>query len=254
MAQEQGIKVGISLKGAFPNVKNTLRTAMFMVATEAQHEWIKLARRSLHGTAHAYVSSILDPVWKSNKVEVILRADTPQGRLANALEQGCGPFDMKLGFLKSSKAKGKGGDKYLTIPLRLKTYGSHGDSPPVMPSTIYKSAQQLKIGQSMTLPKIYEGYGMRTRLSVDIRRWGSYTWKTSPFQNITKVRRWPGLTPLGLPRESAGMYMVFRRVSRKSSPDSWIHPGHKARNFIDQVSNKINQIFPRILNNVWGAS
>jgi hypothetical protein len=119
-----------------------------------------------------------------------------------------------------------------------------------MPSSIYKRASALEVGQSMTLSKKYEGYGLRTRLSADLKRWGSYTWKTSPYQGITKVARWPNLIPLGTPRESAGMYMIFRRVSRKSDPNSWIHPGFKSINLIDQVQNKMSDIFPKILDNV----
>jgi hypothetical protein len=56
--------------------------------------------------------------------------------------------------------------------------------------------------------------------------------------------------PLGLPRESAGMYNVFRRVSDKSDPNSWIHPGFKSKDFLSQVSNKIDEIFPKVLDNV----
>ena len=244
------LTIGMELKGALPPLKGQMREIMMMVGQEAQHEWKRLARQTFHGAAYAYVSSIGDPIWKQNRVEIILDISTPEGKLANALEQGCGPFDMKPGFLRSPKAKGSGKNKYITIPLRLKSFGTHGDSPPVMPSTIYRQAAQLGLGQSMTLPKKYEGYGLRSRLSADLKRWEHYTWKTSPFQGITKVARWPGLIPLGLPRESAGMYMIFRRVSRKSSPDSWIHPGFKAKNLMEQVTNKIDEVFPKILDNV----
>ncbi len=244
------LTISLEMKGAFPSTKSQMRDILMMVAEEAQHEWHKLARNKLHGTAHAYISSIMPPVYSRNQVTITLRSDTPEGRLANSLEQGCGPFDMKPGFLRSSKVKGKGQNKYLTVPLRLKSFGSRGDSPPVMPSTIYKKASALQVGQSMTLAKKYEGYGLRTRLSADLKRWENYTWKTSPFQGITKVARWPNLIPLGTPRESAGMYMIFRRVSRKSDASSWIHPGFKAINLISQVENKIDNIFAKILDNV----
>jgi len=162
------------------------------------------------------------------------------------------------GFLRSPKAKiggkiGRTTNKYITIPLRLKSSGSMGGSPPVMPSTIYKKASQLEIGGRLTLSKKYEGLGLRTRLSADLKRWQHYTWKTSPFQNIVKVPRFTGLVKLGLPRESAGMYMVFRRVSKKSNPSSWIHPGFKAANLVDQVVSKVELMFPTIVNNIMGA-
>lgn len=250
MPKTAAFKVSMSLKGALPSVKTHMRTVLFMVAEEAKHEWIKLARRELHSTAYAYVDGIGDPIYRKNEIAIKLT-----GWLPNALENGIPPFDMKKGFLKSKKAKltkKAGGGRYLTIPLQLKSYGSHGDSPPVMPSGIYKRASQLKLGQSLTLPKRYEGYGLKTRLSADIKRWGHYTWKTSPFQSIMKLPKWRGLLPTAAGQQS--MYMVFRRVSKKSDPASWIHPGFRAKNLLEKTSTYIEKIFPKILDNVISAS
>jgi hypothetical protein len=254
----KGFSSSLSIKGALPNVKSTMQTVLQMTAQEARNQWVKLARQRFHVTSSAYVNSIEDPVFRGNQVTITLRADSPEGKLANMLEQGSEPFDMKPGFLRSPKAKiggkiGRTTNKYITIPLRLKSSGSMGGSPPVMPSTIYKKASQLEIGGRLTLSKKYEGLGLRTRLSADLKRWQHYTWKTSPFQNIVKVPRFTGLVKLGLPRESAGMYMVFRRVSKKSNPSSWIHPGFKAANLVDQVVSKVELMFPTIIDNVMGA-
>jgi len=246
----QDFKVSIQWKGSFPPVTSMMTSVMNMAAQEVRHEWAKLARSTLHSTAATYIKAIGEPVWeKKDTVSISLDINSDAGKFASMLENGCGPFDMKPGFLKSPKAS-KG---YLTIPLSLKSTGSTGDSPPVMPSTIYKDAMRLKMGQSMTLSKNYEGYGLRTRLSADIKRWGHYTWKTSPFQGITKVPRWPNLIPLGLPRESAASYMTFRRVSRKSDPNSWIHPGFQAKNLMEKASAKLDDVFTKILDNVFSA-
>jgi hypothetical protein len=188
------------------------------------------------------------PVRKGSTVTIKL-----SGALPNMLEEGCPPYDMKKSLLRSPKAKtGKGGNKYITVPLYLKTKGS--SSPPAMPPSIYKAASKLQFGQSLTLPKKYEGYGLRTRLSPDLKRWGHYTWKTSPFEGIVKIQRWPGLVPLGLPRERQAMYVTFRRVSKKSDPNSWIHPGFRRRNFIECTAAKIDTIFPKVLDSVLSAT
>lgn len=256
---ESKFKIRLELKGALPNVKKTMQTVLQMTAQEAKNQWVKLARQRFHTTASSYVSSIGDPVFRGAMVTITLRRDSPEGKLANMMEQGSEAFDMKPGFLRSPKAKtgkdkvGRSANKYITIPLRLKSSGSMGGSPPVMPSTIYRKASQLEIGGRLTLTKKYEGLGLRTRLSADLTRWQHYTWKTSPFQNIVKVPRFTGLVKLGLPRESAGMYMVFRRVSKKSDPSSWIHPGFKAANLVDTVVSKVEQMFPTIINNVMGV-
>jgi hypothetical protein len=169
------------------------------------------------------------------------------------LEEGKSPYDMKPGLLRSPKAKtGKGGGKYITVPLYLKTKGRQ--SPPAMPSSIYKAAFKLQFGQSLTMPKKYDGYGLRTRLSPDLKRWGHYTWKSSPFEGIVKIQRWPGLMPLGLPRERQASYITFRRVSTKSDPNSWIHPGFRRRNFIERTAEKIDTIFSKVLDSVMSAS
>jgi very-short-patch-repair endonuclease len=151
------------------------------------------------------------------------------------------------GFLRSRKAKkGKKG-KYITIPLSLKSSGAMGGSPPVMPGPIYNMAKGLGFGQRLQLSKTYEGYGIRSKLSNDLKKWGNYTWKTSPFQGIVKYQRYPGLVPLGLPREKLASYKVFRRVSKNSDPGSWIHPGFKPRNFMSKVMTLMYQEFPKLL-------
>jgi hypothetical protein len=233
----------LEMKGKLPVavVKNH-NSMLDMVAAQAYNEWVKIARQNLHSTAKNYIAGLSIPSKKKGEISVVLR-----GKFPNMIEEGSGPFDMKKGFLRSPKAKmGKKG-KYITIPLSLKSSGSKGASPPVMPAPIYNQAMRLSFGQSMKLPKKYQGYGLRSQLSKDLKKWGAYTWKTSPFQGITKFQRYPGLVPLGLPREKLAIYKTFRRVSEKSDKNSWIHPGFRRRNFVEQVSNKMKDIFPKLL-------
>ena len=242
-------KISMELKGMFPSTKKQMGNILEAVAYEARREWIKLARERLHGTASVYIDGIAEPKRRGSTVEIKL-----VGVLPNMLENGCPPFDMKKGLLRSPKAKtGKGGNRYITVPLYMKSPGARGGSPPAIPNPLYRQALKLKFGESLALPKRYEGWGLRTRLSADLKKWGHYTWKSSPFQGITKVRRFPGLTPLGLPREKAGAFVTFRRVSKKSDPASWVHPGFVSRNLIEQTQNKLNEIFPRILDGTLGG-
>jgi hypothetical protein len=239
-------KVTMELKGQLPNVKQQMGSILEAVASEARREWVKLARERLHSTSSTYIEAIGAPKRKGTTIEIKLG-----GAMPNMIENGCPPFDMKKGLLRSPKAKrDKKGNKYITVPLRMKSAGAYGGSPPVLPSPIYRQALNLKFGQSLTLPKKYEGWGLKTRLSADLKKWGHYTWKTSPFQGVTRVQRFPGLTPLGLPREKLGKMMTFRRVSTKSDPNSWIHPGFTALNLIEKTAEKVNSIFPKILDSV----
>jgi len=248
------MKVEFSMKGQFPNVRQAWGDILVLTATAARQEWVKAARQKLHTTAKLYTDAISDPVVKRSSAVITLR-----GWLPNALECGHPPWDMKPFLLKGRKAKrDKRGRPYTTVPFGLKAPGGgdRGPSPPVMPSSIYKRASQLQYGQSMNLPKKYEGYGIRTRLTPDIKKWDSYTWKTSPFQGITKIQRFSG-DPMSryvaTGGKRAGMrsgYQTYRRVSKASDPNSWLHPGFRSIRALDQAVVNLEKIFPEIVSRI----
>jgi hypothetical protein len=238
-------KVSWQQKGMLPNVRAMMPTLMGVAMDLARTEWIKVARANLRTSKDAYVSGIREGEIQGRNGVIRL-----VGWLPNAIEQGLGPFDMKPGFLRSPKAHGKQGNKYFNVPFQLRAPGSAGGSPPVMPQSIYNLASKLRFGQSLQLPKIYEGYGLRSRLSQDMSRWGNYTWQTSPFQGITRERRFPG----ELQTSSAGrmaQYKTFRRVSSRSDRSSWIHPGFRARDLMEKAvanyESKISEVVSQAL-------
>jgi hypothetical protein len=243
------IKVTMDIKGMDKGIRPNMSLILELAAVEARNEWVKLAREVLHSTASAYVSAIGEPEGRGLTRTIRLKSDTSAGKLANALEEGIGPFDMKEGFLKSRKAKrSKAGGKYITIPFQLKTPGAAGGMPPVMPRSIYRLASQMQSGQQLKLPTHLDGYAIRSRLSPDLKKWDNYTWKSSPFQGITKTPMFPGMLPEA---QKSSKYTTFRRVSSKSDPSSWIHPGFRAVNLADRASEKLKDIFPKIVETVW---
>jgi hypothetical protein len=227
-------------KGNLPNVKRMMPTLMGVAADLARNEWIKVARANLRTSKDVYINGIQEPEMQGKNVVIKL-----VGWLPNALEQGLGAFDMKPGFLGSPNAHGLQ-NKYFNVPFQLRAPGAAGGSPPVMPSSVYALASKLKAGQSLNLPKSYEGYGLRSRLSQDLNRWGNYTWKTSPFQGIVREKRFPGQLRSGM------QYKTFRRVSKNSASSSWIHPGFQARNLMERaVTNyetKVSNVVAQALN------
>lgn len=248
-------KVIFETSGALPSVRNIMDQALVLTAAAARQEWIRIARQRLRGTASLYISNIGQPEIKRNSATIRLRADTSEGKLANMLEVGAPAFDIKVGLLKSpkvSRTKGKegtrGGAPYIRVPFQLKTPGGgeRGPTPPVMPRPIYRMASQLQFGEQLKLPKKYEDYSIKTRLSSDLTKWGHYTWKASPFEGIVRTRKWPGELPT-TPAGRRAAYMTFRTVSRNSDPSSWIHPGFRARNCIEAASARLEQIFPEII-------
>jgi hypothetical protein len=242
-------KVSMDLKGQLPNVKQQMREVLRLTADAARVEWVKSAKNLLHTTVNQYVEGIGYPTIKGFTAEIKL-----SGWLPNALEEGISPFDLKIGLLKSKKAKRmKKGGKYIRIPFGLKTPGAQGVSPQVMPAPIYKSAVKLNFGQSVKLPVKYENMGLRTRLSPDLKKWQHYTWKSSPFAGITKVQKYPGMLPSSKTGKLAA-YKTFRTVSSKSDPSSWVHPGFRDRKILEVAANQIQHIFPEVMNQVMGVN
>ncbi len=236
---EARFKISLETTGQLPNTRSMMQHALRLTAEASRQEWVRIARQRLRTTAKTYISSIGPVEMGRGTATIRLRGDTPGGKLANALEQGAGPFDLKRGLLKSPKVSHtkEGNKPYIHVPFQLKTPGggARGAEPSVMPRSIYRLASQLGVGEQMKLPKKYEDYGIKTRLSPDIARWGHYTWKTSPYQGITRTQTVGGAhLPAG---KSA--YMTFRTVSKNSDPSSWIHPGFRARNCMEMQSKKI---------------
>ena len=233
-------KISIEMSGQLPNLKNIAQQALFSTAQAARQEWIRIARQRLRSTARGYISSIGPVEINRNVATIRLRANTPEGKLANALEDGASPYDLKRGLLRSSKVKRtKDGKPYIHVPFQLKTPGggARGSEPSVMPRSIYRLASQMGIGQQMKLPKKYEDYGIKTRLSADIQKWGHYTWKASPYQGIVK-------TPSGGGKST---YHTFRTVSKNSDSNSWIHPGFRARKCIEAAAQSIDKIYAEVV-------
>jgi len=195
------------------------------------------------------------------------------GSTANNVEYGSPPYDMKIGFANSKKAKRTGENKtgfeagrtmkyeekgwYLTIPFRIGTpktvsFGS------VMPQDIYtKLALKLKpsvqteqggkiewgdkitLGQLKNLGKGYEKKGV----SKGYGDWKPYTHTSAEFEGLVNIQH-------EYKKDTQGFYMKFRRVSSKSNANSWIHPGFKAVNIFDEAVKDTNtdDIFDKVLN------
>ena len=121
------------------------------------------------------------------------------------------PFDMKIGFSRSRKVhKTKDGGWYLNIPFRHKASS--------MPRSIYNQARQLNEGESLKV-------NGSTKTS-----WTGYQHNSN---NLDGLRR--------MVNNTYGKYYTFRRVSNKSDPLSWWHPGVPVSNPGTVQSNVIQK-------------
>lgn len=197
----------------------------------------------LNTTRADYIRSIyVEDVNKQLKV-VGLR-----GWLANAVEQGCEPFDEKEGFKKSSKIKMKrDGGWYLTIPFRMASSGAVGTSQ-VFSGKIPKEVEAVvksKVSKGdlsgvkkIELPSEYAALGKRPVVKSSTTEFNEYVHKSPIYEGTTKSTK-----------PQHGQYINFRRISDLSDPMSWIHTGIQARNLAQKALNKTIPDIRNIMNN-----
>ena len=154
-------------------------------------------------------------------------------KLVQKLEEGSPPWDMKESLLASPKAKtAKDGSKYITIPFRWGVPGTIGDSgvfSNIMPQDIYSEAKGLQNKQSLgfnDLPKDFQQLKSREKIVSGDKVFEKYVHKSLIYQGITKYTD---------PVTNQNTYHSFRRVSSKSDPNAFIHPGFKARDFVGKT-------------------
>jgi hypothetical protein len=145
-------------------------------------------------------------------------------KIAQDLETGTGPWDMKPMLLGGPKARmGKHG-RYNIIPFRHGTGAQYAPNNnfKTMPTDIYAAARALKASV-----KKANGIAWGGRLS------GTEA-KHAPGQNPTtgyqhKNGKYEGMVRVEKTYKAAtqSTFMTFRIVSDNSAPDSWIHPGYQ---------------------------
>lgn len=205
-----------------------------------------VAKRTLGKTRQQYIKSIVvgEQGPLSGYVMIV-------GSLPNMIESGVEPFDMKTGFLGSSKAmSSKEGGKYLTIPFRQATPGSLGESSAftnVMPEGVYQAAKQNDPSRSSPTGNRISGSGLkpsqipqqyripktRAMIVAKNKTFEAYKHKTSIYQGMVKNTQ-------TYQSASSSSYVTFRRVSQASDPNSWIYPGLEAKNLTNIALQRTN--------------
>lgn len=203
-------------------LENAASRAVRDTADIVKLEWEKIAKQKLRTAYLDYYAGLNQP----NSLEFpdpFTAVITMRGRWANMLETGFPAFDMKRGFKQSEKAKrtAKGG-WYLTIPFRHLTPGSigvGGGTP--MPMDIYRQAKNLLPGQRLT--------GTEAKYPPQMS-WTLYLNKSGIYENM--IRNVKVYSESGARQ---GTYYTFRRVSDRSDPLSWWHPGYEGVHAVDQI-------------------
>jgi hypothetical protein len=153
-------------------------------------------------------------------------------KIAQDLENGTGPWDMKPMLLGGPKARmGKNG-KYNIIPFRHGT--SSGYSPnnnfPTMPKDVYKQARELKASVKSGNGIKWGGRltGTEGKYAPGHNPTSGYQHKNGKYEGMVRVEK-------TYAKATQSKYLTFRIVSEHSAPGSWIHPGYKAHHIASSV-------------------
>ncbi len=215
------------------DVNMLLEYTVKQVTAEFAYLWGREAKQSLKSTRNEYINAIqIDTRGRFTGVAYL----NPAAWLPNALEVGASAYDMKQGLLSSPKAKmGKNGP-YITIPFRFAGSGAIGESsvfsgiaPPEIERAVSKSTSR----GGLSLSEIPTKYHIpKTR---ELQRGALESVAFDKRMNIQTKSIYEGLK-----KSISGGYINFRRVSLRSAPDSFQHPGFEARDFAYKALPKLD--------------
>jgi hypothetical protein len=156
-------------------------------------------------------------------------------KIAEQLENGCGPFDMKPALLNGPKARiSKSGNRYNIIPFRHGVSTKHAPDSnfKTMPQDIYKQARALKATVRQGNAMKYGGKltGTEGKYAPGHNPSSGYQHKAGRYEGMIRIEK-------TYAKATQNKYMTFRIVSDKSDPGSWIHPGYQPHNIAKAVSD-----------------
>lgn len=191
-------------------VRSSLETSLAMV----QDRWQQTAQQKLHSTIPLYLMGLdFKSIIYPYQGDPFTGAVELHGKFPNMLETGFAAFDEKIGFSKSPHiTPKKDGGWYLTIPIRHSTPGAfmYGNA---MPKDVYGVAKKLGNNQSLSSKDLYG-----VNQTAKGKSWNGYQHKSNIYDGLTRIIK-------SYQNTKQSQYMTFRRVSDKSDPLSWQHPG-----------------------------
>lgn len=204
------------------------------IIVEYSSKWEDLVDGGLRGLRTVYKNAMY--VDKKSAAEVIFGLREGENGLAVALEEGKAAWDEKPFFQASPRKHRKtmGDGWYLTVPFRYATPEAVADSgifQGILPREIYDVVKN-NAGKpvSMTqLPEQYRQLGSRKEIVTAKGVIPEYVHKSPKYLGLVRVNI------SSTNKEKRGGYMTFRRVSDRSDPNSWIHPGFDAHKFMDKA-------------------
>lgn len=199
-------------------------------------KWEHLIDETLHTTKTEYRKAIMQVEYPDSHTAIIGMSPR-ESRFGFMLEEGADSFNMQEGFEKSDKRhEKKDGGWYLTIPMR------HATSEAVMNSVVGtnlpKSVQEIAKQRTVTkqdLPAPFNEVKVH-KIQINTGSIIEYEHKAPILEGLKRME-------IGSNGEKRGGYYTFRRVSDKSDPNAWQHPGLEARKLMDKT---LEQVTPEL--------
>lgn len=213
------VKVPKKLVSISPETRKRVLGALGAFARDAL---TRQAQSKLRSTAQTYIRGLTAP--GSLEVSEKSATITLVGKMANALEAGSGPFDLK----KSLKGK-----PYRDIPFR------HGTPNATIRSSMPQADFNVMQAVVARAKKAAMAGGLSKKGAEAMRVRGPVNMPT-PAQPKHKV----GLYSSAMHVPGTGN-MTFRRMSAKSK--GWIHPGFRAASLFPKVVAEVKKLAPRLL-------
>lgn len=215
-------------------IQQAAKQAIHATLIATKSKWEQEAQRNLTTTRADYLLGLN----ADNSIEFpdeLTGVLTLRGKLPNMLESGFSPFDMKTGFRSSPRVKRKqSGGWYQTIPFRHRTPNTTGSvaGGSAMPGDIYSRARALR-ANTQRLTGTERQYPPRTS-------WTGYRHVSGIYEGMRRNEK-------VYKQAVQSTYTTFRRVSDKSDPMSWWHPGFKGLNAINVVEPFARDTFRTLL-------
>lgn len=198
------------------------------ITDEYVAKWENIINTNLNSTRDEYRRGIYTD--RPDDYTSIIGLTARDSKLALMIETGATTFDMKEGFMKSSKKTMKAdGGWYLTIPFRHATSESIMDLQ--VPGTNTSVIDFMKTGETLGANDLPAPYDEIKTHEIKLNTGSLLTYKHKAPIYEGMHRRDISSTD----KEKRGGYFTFRRVSDNSDLDAFMHPGFEPHNFMDKA-------------------
>jgi len=222
-------------------VRAATATAMPQLGALMLDRLTTAAHQALNTTAPDYVRGLQQPDSldvTDSAVTVVLVGALPQ-----ALEKGFNAFDLKAKLLQHAKHFSKSGSPYVDVPFR---HGTRQDAtrlqamPPAVMAAMRKVVKETAPGEQARLRMVTPGREFTRNLRFGDRMIPTRVQhKRGLYDDM--IRMVSPATP------NSGQYRTIRRISEKSDPTSWWHPGFRGVHLFDKELPAAEPELKRIL-------